>query len=161
LWGAEASLAAGTHLVKYGTEGLLKNRKVMSYCAPALAIVVALAFSAGALWAQKLGTKGSGETFKTEGWVDDDTFRVVALGMPAPELSDPGARKEHARRAALLNAQFRMHALLGGNPSGPPDLDLMTLLAGVKEVRTVFDAEQNCEGVFELRASGLRKKTGR
>ncbi len=141
----------------------MKNKRVMSYGASAVAaiIVATLALSAGALWGQKLGTKGSGETFETEKWVDDDTFRVVALGMPSPGLGDPVARKEHARRAALLNAQLRMHALLGGNPSGPPDLDLMTLLAGVKEVRVVFDAEQNCEGVFELRVPDLRKKAGR
>ena len=43
-----------------------------------------------------------------EGWVDDNTCRMIGEGTPKPNLSNAVQRKGTAREAALLRAQAKM-----------------------------------------------------
>lgn len=119
----------------------------------------------------KIGGTVEGETFTTEGWVDNDTFRIAAAGVPTKTLTNIVQRKESAKRAAILNAQYQVIEKFKGSKiegaSGMENFE-MTGIAIAQELKAVskggsvkkvtYDEEQNCEIVYEVRAKGLKKK---
>ncbi|OHD70705.1 MAG: hypothetical protein A2W19_12040 [Spirochaetes bacterium RBG_16_49_21] len=140
-------------------------------------MMLALILSAGALIAltscggPKIGGTVEGETFTTEGWVDDDTFRLAAAGIAKKDLTNIIQRKESSKRAAILNAQYQVIEKFKGSKiegaSGMENFE-MTGIAVAQELKAVakggsvkkvtWDDEQNCEVIYEVRAKGLKKK---
>jgi len=42
------------------------------------------------------------------GWIDENTYRHTAIGLPAKTAKDENEKKSTARRAAILNAQYQI-----------------------------------------------------
>lgn len=136
----------------------------------ALLLTVGLVFSACG-GSNKIGGTVKGQTFKTEGWLNENTFRLAAAGAPKRTLTNKVARRESAKRAAILNAQYQVLEKFKGakleGASGMSDFE-MTGIAIAQEVQGVvkggsvqsvtYDAEDNCEIIYEVKARGLKKK---
>jgi hypothetical protein len=139
--------------------------------------IIGLILSAGAIitlascGGPKIGGTVQGETFTTEGWVDDDTFRLAAAGVPTKTLTNPVQRKESSKRAAILNAQYQIIEKFKGSAvkgaagmenfestgiAVAQELEAFTKGGSVKKV--TWDEEQNCEIIYEVHAKGLKKK---
>lgn len=118
-----------------------------------------------------MGGQVKGKSYITEGWVDDNTFRIVTMGVPKKTLTNQIARRESAKEAAILNAQKNILAKFKGAKvgaaSGMQDFE-MTGVAVSQEVEGVikggsvrkvtYDADDNCEIIYEVKARGLKKK---
>ena len=93
----------------------------------------------------KIGGTVEGETFTTEGWIDDDTFRIAAAGVPTKTLTNKVQRKEASKRAAILNAQYQVIEKFKGSKiegaSGMENFE-MTGIAVAQELKAV------CKGRF-------------
>jgi hypothetical protein len=140
-------------------------------------IMLALLVSAGALVAfvscggPKIGGTLEGKTYVTEGWVDDDTFRIAAAGVAKKDLTNIVQRRESSKRAAILNAQYQVIEKFKGSKiegaSGMENFE-MTGIAVAQELKAItkggsvakvtWDDDQNCEIIYEVRAKGLKKK---
>ena len=141
-----------------------------------LFLVVALsmlAFVTGC--GKEVGESGiiKGESFQTEGWVDDDTFRVSAIGTWPEDLADAKkvVKMNRALEGATLKAQtavmekFKGYALKakGGAESGVGlgEVAVKTIegyAKGGSVVKKTYDEEFNCEVLYEVHSKGLRKK---
>jgi len=120
-----------------------------------------------------LGGQVKGESFVTEGWVDENTYRLAASAMAKRDLTNKIARRESAKRAAILNAQYQILEKFKGSKiegaSGMSNFE-MTGIAVAQEVKGVvkggsvkkatYDAEDNCEIIYEVRAKNLKSKVG-
>lgn len=110
-------------------------------------------------------------TESIEGWINDDTYQIVAGGIPISSLMLIDQRKESARLAAILNARCQIIAAFTGYKIKYEDLKNNYELDGIsvheelKAVvkagivkKTVWDYDANCEVVYEVKYPGLRKK---
>ncbi len=118
-----------------------------------------------------IGGQVQGEKFKTEGWIDDNTYRLAAAGVPNSKLKNKVQRRESAKRAAILNAQYQVLEKFKGSKiegaAGMSDFE-NTGIAIAQEVSGVvkggsvasatYDEEDNCEIIYEVKAKGLKKK---
>ncbi|MCP4138303.1 MAG: hypothetical protein GY754_45495 [bacterium] len=110
---------------------------------------------------------------KTEGWVDEDTFRVTALGVPKQGLTNIYQRKGTAKEAALIMAQKRilekfqgvqMEWMAGAGSMGDDGSSMSVykefggMVKGGTIVKETYDKEQNCEIIYEVKARGLKKR---
>ncbi|RME92400.1 MAG: hypothetical protein D6767_03290 [Candidatus Hydrogenedentota bacterium] len=111
-----------------------------------------------------------GQSYTTEGWLDDDTFQVRALGAPNPNAKGFVRRRTQAKEAALLAAQKRVVELLvgaklsaaSGSDSGEStgiaiSKELDGVIKGGSIVKTTYDSEDNCEITYRVHAKGLKK----
>jgi hypothetical protein len=120
---------------------------------------------------EKIGGTVEGQTYTTEGWIDDDTFQLAAAGIPTKTLTNVVQRKEASKRAAILNAQYQIIEKFKGSSvegaSGMENFE-MTGIAVAQELKAVtkggsvkkvtWDDEQNCEIIYVVHAKGLKKK---
>ena len=72
----------------------------------ALVFAVSVAFTA--CGTQSYGGQVRGETFKSEGWVSPDIFRVSATGVPKAGLTNKIQRRGTAKEAAQAMAEKRI-----------------------------------------------------
>ncbi len=113
----------------------------------------------------------NGETFKTEGWVDNNTFRVKSVGVPAEGLTNKYQRRGTAKEAALIMAQKRIiEKFVGARLEGASGASNMasTGVAVSKEfggfvkggsiVKETYDEDANCEIVYQVEKKGLKKQ---
>lgn len=135
------------------------------------ALAVAFSFVFTSCGSKKIGGTVKGETFKNEGWVDNDTFRIAAAGVAKKTLTNKVQRRESAKRAATLNAQYQVLEKFKGSKiegaSGMSDFE-MTGIAIAQEVQGVikggsvqsvtYDEEDNAEVIYEVKAKDLKKK---
>lgn len=112
------------------------------------------------------------DVWAKEGWMDDDTYRLFAMGVPTRRLTNMVQRKESAKRAAILEAQYRIMERFNGIRmessccyvlmQTQEDLQLTQEIRGhVKGgtiIATKFDEEQNCEIVYEVRMKSLKAR---
>ncbi|MFC1670385.1 hypothetical protein ACFL20_08325 [Spirochaetota bacterium] len=112
-----------------------------------------------------------GQTYVTEGWVNSNTFRVKAVGVPKKGLTNKYQRRATAKEAALIMAQKRIIEKFVGaaieGASGMADAQ-STGIAVAKEfsgfvkggsiVKETYDNEQNCEVVYQVESRGLKKR---
>ncbi|MCP4138301.1 MAG: hypothetical protein GY754_45485 [bacterium] len=129
------------------------------------------------LLAGPLGTiacrSGQVETKKmiTDGWVDEDTIRVTALGAPKRGLTNIYQKKATAREAAFIMAQYtmlekfkgpRLEGAAGMAEFGSTGIavgkELRGIVRGGSIIKEKFDEDQNCEIVYEVKHKGLKKK---
>ena len=45
-------------------------------------------------------------SYGTDGWIDSDTYRIAAVGVPNHRITDIEDKRMSAKRAAILNAQY-------------------------------------------------------
>lgn len=136
-----------------------------------LVVCAGLAVAVVACKSEKIGGMVEGDSVVTEGWVDNDTFRIAASGVPRKDMTNVIQRKEAAKRAAQLNAIYQIIEKFCGSKiegaAGMKDFELTgiavsqelkaTLRAGSVK-KTTCDDEQNCEIIYEVKSPGLKKK---
>ncbi|MCP4138298.1 MAG: hypothetical protein GY754_45470 [bacterium] len=107
----------------------------------------------------------------TNGWVDEDTFRVTSMGAANQSLTNIVQRKQTAKEAALLNAQYTVLEKFKGSrlegAAGMAEVNV-TGLAYAREyaeivksgriIKISYDKDHNCEIVYEVKSKGLKKK---
>jgi len=77
-------------------------------CNFALILTTGIAMTLTSCAGKKIGGTVEGETYTTEGWIDDDTFQLAAAGVATKTLTNIVQRKESSKRAAILNAQYQV-----------------------------------------------------
>jgi len=118
-----------------------------------------------------LGGQVKGQSFITEGWVNDDTFRVTSTGAPKPGLTNKIQRRGTAKEAAIIMAQktmiekfkgARLEGAAGAADYASTGIAVMKEFSGTVKggsvIRETYDDDDNCEVVYELIARGLKKK---
>ena len=113
-----------------------------------------------------------GEDYETEGFLDDDTFQVIAEGTwPEEDVSARKViRRNKAKEGALLKAQtrcmekFKGYALKAKSGAesgvGLGEVALKEIDGygrGGSIIKTTFDEEDNCSVVYRVHARGLKK----
>lgn len=121
---------------------------------------------------QRSVTKSVEEQDK-QGWIDMDTYRVIAIGNPSPKFKDVEKRKASAKHAAILNAQYQiLETFKGAKIEGATGImsdeyyyslyntqrEIEDYVRGGQVIRETYDAEQNCEIMYEVRAKNLKKR---
>ena len=109
--------------------------------------------------------------YVTEGWLDNDTFQVRAIGAPAPKAKGFVKRRTQSKEAALLSAQKRVVELLVGakvsGTSGSKDgestgtvitKEFEGFVKGGAVVKESFDENDNCEITYRLHSSDLKEQ---
>lgn len=110
------------------------------------------------------------DIWKTTGWVDGDTYRIAAQGMPKQGLTNVTQKKGYARDAAILNAQkaiiekftYRVNESCAGmsdySASGIAlAKELGACIKGGSVIAIKYDEEFNCEIIYEVKRKGLKK----
>lgn len=108
-----------------------------------------------------------------EGWINDDTFRVMGMGAPAGDIdaSDKFRRELTSKQAAELDAKNKIVAKIVGSyieslsstEKGMIDEYVIQervagRIRGASVVESKWDSYQNCTVVMELYSKGLRKQ---
>ena len=138
-----------------------------------LTISMGVAFALTSCGGSKIGGTVSGKTYKAEGWIDDDTYRIAAAGVPNSKLSNKVQRRESSKRAAILNAQYQVLEKFKGSTiegaAGMSDFESTGIaiaqevggvVKGGSVVSATYDDDDNCEIIYEVKAKGLKKKVG-
>ena len=119
----------------------------------------------------KTGGQVKGEEFKTERWVDNDTYITTATGVPKEGLTKKVQRRGTARESAVLVAQAHVIEKFKGakveGASGTSDYastgfaaskEFAGIVKGGSVIRETYDDEDNCEVVYEIKSKGLKKQ---
>jgi hypothetical protein len=139
------------------------------YLALGFVFMLFFAYSCG----NKVDTTLEGKTYKTEGWIDDDTFRVSAVGSWPERAKDknPIVKRNLACEAALVIAQkVVVEKLVGASvegTSGVVDGESAGLaikkkfggyIRGGSVVQKTITKEYYCEVVYEIKAKNLKQR---
>lgn len=119
----------------------------------------------------QLSEQISGKSFVSEGWADDDTFRVIAVGIPKAGLENKMKRKITSREAALTMAQRNiLNRFRGASITSKSEInegetgslkvtrELKGVITGGHIIKETYDEEDNCEIIYEIRSTGLKKR---
>lgn len=134
-----------------------------------VALLVLLSLSVTSCAPKKSQIKG--ETFISEGWVNDNTFRVTATGVPKAGLTNKVQRRGTAKEAALIMAQARIIEKFVGarveGAAGAADYastgvavrkQFEGMVRGGTLVTETYDDDDNCEVVYQVEKKGLKKE---
>ncbi len=117
--------------------------------------------------------KQQGDLWQEVGWIDDNTYRIMAEGEPSPHLEkkDVDKRKESSKKAAILNAKFSLMKKFSEsitdkymdpghdtNHSVAFEKILGTIIEDGRVIAERYDQDGNCEIIFEISSEGLRKR---
>ena len=142
-------------------------------------MILAVVVSVGALFALtscgggQLGGQVKGETFVTEGWVDDNTYRITSVGCPGkisegrPDL----IQRRDAKEAARLDAQRMVLVKFKGEAieaaAGMKDFEVSGvalaaevegMVKGGSIIQETYDQDNCCEIIYEVTGRNLRKR---
>ncbi len=119
----------------------------------------------------KLGGMVKGDSYRTEGWINQDTYRLTAEGVANRKLRNKVARRASAERSAIMNAKYKVLEKFKGSKvegaAGMSDFEntgmavaeeVQGYIKGGSVVKKTFDEEDNCEIIYEVKAKGLKKK---
>ena len=132
-------------------------------------LILSLTAPAASLVSCKSGGKSivQKDVWHTEGWYDEDTYRIYSSGMPKDGLTNKIQRKGTARESAILLAQkniMEKFKPVRSEACADYSLDNYTVskeLAGIIKGGTIiaerFDDEENCEIMYEVKSKGLKK----
>lgn len=108
---------------------------------------------------------------RPEGWINDDTFRVMGMGSPSDDIDDKFRREVVSKQAAELDAKNKIAAKIVGSyieslsstEKGMIDEYVIQervagRIRGASVVETKWDSQQNCTVVMELYSKGLKKQ---
>lgn len=111
------------------------------------------------------------EMWQKEGWIDNNTFRTFATGLPQSGAKSVIHKKGTARAAAIILAQHQIIERFkgagvescGGMPDYEKDIlriekELMPVIKNGKVVAERYDNEFNCDIVYEINLKDLKKK---
>lgn len=117
-----------------------------------------------------LGGTIEGKSFKSEGWMDKDTYRTIGQGVPKEGLRNKVQRRGTAREAAVLVAQSHVIEKFKGarveGATGVSDYastgfaaskEFAGMVKGGSVVKETYDDDDNCEVVYEIKSKGLQK----
>ncbi|WP_020004655.1 hypothetical protein [Brachyspira innocens] len=106
-----------------------------------------------------------------EGWINDDTFRVMGMGVPSDDETDKFRREVEAKQAAELDGKNKVVAKIVGSyieslsstEKGMIDEYVIQervagRVRGLSVVESKWDSKQNCTVVMELYSKGLKSK---
>ncbi len=138
----------------------------------ALLWVLVLGLAFGVLACTTEGGLVKGKTYKTEKWVDNDTFRVYTVGVAKEGVPTKTQRQITAREAALIAAQkmilekfknIRMEGASGSVDGASTGIAISKefggLVRGGSIVSETYDPETDDCGIwYEIKAPGLKKK---
>lgn len=119
-----------------------------------------------------LNSCGSGVSRnRPEGWINDDTFRVMGMGSPSDNIDDKFRREVVSKQAAELDGKNKIVAKIVGSyvesltSSEKGMIDEYVIqervagrVRGLSVVESKWDSKQNCTVVMELYSKGLKKK---
>jgi hypothetical protein len=120
-----------------------------------------------------IGGQVKGESFKTEGWIDVNTYRTTSTSAPKEGLKNKVQRRGTARESAVIIAQSHIIEKFKGakveGAAGTSDY-ASTGFAASKEfsgivkhgsvVKETYDEEDNVEIVYEITGKNLKKQLG-
>jgi hypothetical protein len=119
----------------------------------------------------KIGGTVEGESFVSEGWIDDNTYRLTGVGVPMRGYTGKTQRRQTARRAAILSAQYSvLEKFTGGRLEGAAGMkdfestgtavaqEVAGVIKGGSVVKETYNEEDDCEVIYEVKAKGLKKK---
>lgn len=115
---------------------------------------------------------GKADVWAKEGWMDGDTYRKTATGIPQRNFTNAVQRKESAKRAAVLQAQYNILEYFNGAKVESSccyvlmhtEMDLRTMqevkgyVKGGSVLATKFDDEHNCTILYEVKMKDLKVK---
>ncbi|MCP4135226.1 MAG: hypothetical protein GY754_29935 [bacterium] len=71
--------------------------------------VIVIIFSITTLWGCAHSPKTKTAHPMQEGWLDEDTYRIITRAETTRTITNPEVRKLSSERAAILKAQYRFH----------------------------------------------------
>jgi hypothetical protein len=107
-----------------------------------------------------------------DGWCDNNTLRVSATGVPPKNEKDTAKRREGAYRGAVIMAKYRITGKLSGDRIGAGGIIddreyhaeekrfkafLNKVLDEGKVVGSIWDDEDNCQVIYQIRKTHLKK----
>ncbi len=108
---------------------------------------------------------------EVQGWVNEDTYRIIATGSSDTGYRGRSARRKSAKQYAVLDAQRRITEVFMGNEftlDMNPDYnrariyiekELGPIFTNGRIVSENYDNEtDDCEIVYEVTGAGLKKK---
>jgi hypothetical protein len=135
---------------------------------------IGIAFAATSCKSDKIGGGiiKDGENAKTEGWIDEDTFRMAGMGAAPAEENDQFVRKAMSKEAATIDAQVKIiEKFTGAKVQGAAGVKNFRLsgFAAAKDIEgaikggSVYNVQwdkdtQDCVVIYEVKAKGLQKK---
>ncbi len=112
-----------------------------------------------------------GISYKTEGWVDNNTFRVVSIGFPKQNVTNKMKRQYYAKEAAILSAQktilekFKGARVQGKASSTGGEIDEVIIqkefggiINGGSVTEEKYDEQDNCQVTYEVSSLDLKKR---
>ena len=137
----------------------------------ALVLVCGIAFTATACRTGGVGGMVEGDTYKTEGWLNNDTYQIVTIGVAKKTLTNKWARRASSKRAAILNAHYQVIEKFKGSTiegaAGMKDFE-MTGIAVAQQLkatvktgtvkRVTWNDNDDCEILYVIRQKGLKKQ---
>lgn len=133
-------------------------------------LIVSISFSLTSC-GSKIGGTVKGDSITTEGWIDENTYRLAAVGVPNRKLTNIVQRKASSKRAAILNAQYQvLEKFKGSKIEGAAGMsnfestgiaiaqEVSGIVKGGSVKKVTYDKDQNCEIIYEVKARGLKRK---
>ena len=119
-----------------------------------------------------MGGAIDGKSMKTEGWLDDETFQVIAWGEASDDVVGEARWRNQAKEGAQMMAEkriiekFKGYALEangyteeGGNVVVVVSKDVQGVARGGEIVSLTFDKESRaCEIVYRVQGKNLKKR---
>ena len=150
------------------------KRTLVLWLTLALVLPVALTSCAtsGGKTHKGLGGQVEGESYQSEGWVNDNTYRTTATGSPGAKFQDKSkfvqrnAAKEAARLLAVNNVLKKFKGEKIEAASGMANFETTGIavssevegfVRGGSIVKETYSEENDCEIVYEVQAQGLKK----
>lgn len=114
--------------------------------------------------------KGVSKT-SPEGWINEDTFRVMGMGVPDDNITEKFQREITAKQAAELDAKNKIVAKIVGSyiesltasEKGMINENIIQervkgRVRGVTIIESKWDSKQNCTVIAEVATKGLKKQ---
>lgn len=111
------------------------------------------------------------ERLKSYCWIDENTYRYIATGIPDSRSLNEKEKKESARKNAILNVQYEIISKFKGyvyeSCGGMIDFEPSSVVTGIEIIKAVrsgkviderYDADFNCEILYEVKSEKLKKK---
>jgi len=166
----------------YAALGLITLLVILTRGKPALArrkvflglLILSLTASTAAMISCKSGSKKivQKDVWQTEGWFDNDTYRIYSSGIPRDGLTNKIQRKGTAKESAILYAQKmvleRFKPVQNQSCAGMADYgyyenpyvqskELLVIIKAGRVIAERFDEMEKCEIMYEVKSAGLKE----